>query len=214
MSDRDYYEILGLMPGADGAIVDQSYWHLARKYQAQAETDPRARQQLDDLNEAYGVLGNARLRQQYDDFRADVLVVSGAGVKQRHGERARGSGLPGFIGRVFGRRAKSEQALGDTAPPVFAADAALAPRRAASITASRRLGGADDDLRASTAALIGRWRSSAGINAPVREAAKDQSPDTTLVDIFRSEHEMEEPSEPLYAVMDILRGSKEPVDSR
>lgn len=77
MSDRDYYEILGLTPGADGAMVDQAYWHLARKYQAQAATDPRGHALLDALNEAYGVLGNPRLREQYDAFRDDVLLRRG-----------------------------------------------------------------------------------------------------------------------------------------
>ncbi len=77
MSDRDYYELLGLTPRADGAMVDQAYWHLARKYQLLAVTNPRARSMLDELNEAYGVLGNPRLREQYDAFRDDVLIRKG-----------------------------------------------------------------------------------------------------------------------------------------
>ena len=78
MSDRDYYEILGLTPGADGVMVDQSYWHLARKYQALAATNHHARRMLDELNEAYGVLGTPRLREQYDAFRDNVLIEVGA----------------------------------------------------------------------------------------------------------------------------------------
>lgn len=77
MSDRDYYEILGLTPRADGAMVDQAYWHLARKYQLLAATNSRAQYLLDELNEAYGVLGNPNLRHQYDAFRDDVLVRRG-----------------------------------------------------------------------------------------------------------------------------------------
>lgn len=77
MSDRDYYEILGITPRADGAMVDASYWHLVRKYQALAATNPRAQRLIDELNEAYGVLGNPRLRKQYDAFRDDVLIQSG-----------------------------------------------------------------------------------------------------------------------------------------
>ena len=78
MSDRDYYETLGLTPIADGAMVDQAYWHLARKYQTLAATHPDANHMLDELNEAYGVLGNPILRREYDAFRDDVLVASGA----------------------------------------------------------------------------------------------------------------------------------------
>ena len=85
MSNRDYYEILGLMPGADGAMVDQAYWHCARKCQKAAVADPRARQQLDDLNEAYGVLGTPRLRAQYDAFRER------AGHRKRRETLARGA---------------------------------------------------------------------------------------------------------------------------
>ena len=77
MSDRDYYEILGLTPRADGAMVDASYWHLVRKYQQLAATNPRAQRLIDELNEAYGVLGNPRLRKQYDAFRDEVLIRSG-----------------------------------------------------------------------------------------------------------------------------------------
>jgi hypothetical protein len=77
MSDRDYYEILGLTPRADGPMVDAAYWHLVRKYQALAATNPRAHRMIDELNEAYGVLGNPRLRKQYDAFRDDVLIQSG-----------------------------------------------------------------------------------------------------------------------------------------
>jgi hypothetical protein len=77
MSDRDYYEIMGLTPGADGPMVDQAYWHLARKYQLLAATNERAGYLLDELNEAYGVLGTPRLREQYDAFRDDVLIRAG-----------------------------------------------------------------------------------------------------------------------------------------
>jgi hypothetical protein len=77
MSDRDYYEILGLTPRADGQMVDQAYWHLVRKYQALAATNIRAQHMIDELNEAYGVLGNPRLREQYDAFRDDVLIRAG-----------------------------------------------------------------------------------------------------------------------------------------
>lgn len=77
MSDRDYYEILGLTPRADGQMVDQAYWHLVRKYQTLMATNSRAQRMIDELNEAYGVLGNPRLREQYDGFRDDVLIRAG-----------------------------------------------------------------------------------------------------------------------------------------
>lgn len=94
MSDRDYYEILGLTPRADGAMVDQAYWHLARKYQQLGATNARAQYMLDELNEAYGVLGTPRLRHQYDAFRDDVLVTAGMiqPVRSKPGKRAQDKG--------------------------------------------------------------------------------------------------------------------------
>lgn len=96
MSDRDYYEIMGLTPSADGTMVDQAYWHLARKYQSMAGDDFHARFLLDELNEAYGVLGTPRLREQYDAFRDDVLIRQGMikPVKARAGARAAGASEP------------------------------------------------------------------------------------------------------------------------
>ena len=85
MSDRDYYEILGLTPKADGTMVDQSYWHLARKYQALAVTNARARFMLDDLNEAYGVLGHADATsavRRVSRRRADPQGHAAAGERQ------------------------------------------------------------------------------------------------------------------------------------
>jgi hypothetical protein len=62
-----------------------------------------------------------------------------------------------------------------------------------------------DELRASTAQTIARWRQSIGL----RElAAGQEAPDRTLVDIVSGEREIEEhDAEPLAAVIDILRGA-------
>lgn len=70
---KDYYEILHLHAEADAAMVDQAYWHLARLYNAAIPTDSRAREKLDDLNEAYSVLRSAELRAAYDEARNELL---------------------------------------------------------------------------------------------------------------------------------------------
>ena len=78
MSERDYYEILGLNADADGTTVNKTYWNLARKYQALATSDPRAHTMLDELNEAYNVLGTPALRDEYQDVpltRFDSLLI-------------------------------------------------------------------------------------------------------------------------------------------
>lgn len=76
-SFRDYYEVLHLQQNADAVMVDQAYWHLARLYNAAIPTDSSARQKLDELNEAYGVLRSPELRRRYDMAR-NALLGEGA----------------------------------------------------------------------------------------------------------------------------------------
>ena len=73
----DFYQILQLHPSADGTMVDQAYWRLARLYNAAIPSEVTAITKLDDLNEAYRVLGSSALRKEYDrsghvDQSADV----------------------------------------------------------------------------------------------------------------------------------------------
>lgn len=70
---KDYYLILQVHPEADGAMVEAAYWHLARRYSEAALEDPSAKRKLDDLNEAYSVLGSSGRRDDYDRLRADAL---------------------------------------------------------------------------------------------------------------------------------------------
>ena len=70
---KDYYEILHLHAEADAAMVDQAYWHLARLYNAAIPSDAQAREQLDELNEAYSVLRSSELRAACDNVRKELL---------------------------------------------------------------------------------------------------------------------------------------------
>ena len=63
---KDYYQILQLHPSADGTMVDQAYWRLARLYNAAIPSEFTAIAKLDDLNDAYRVLGSSATRQEYD----------------------------------------------------------------------------------------------------------------------------------------------------
>ncbi len=288
MSDRDYYEILGLTPRADGAMVDQAYWHLARKYQALATTNSRGRHLLDDLNEAYGVLGNARLRKEYDAFRDKVLVGGGVigavaadPAKQprpttdarRDGRLAGVLGGPTYVAAVLAGGGISAAwymgsiALGSGAAAVAAA-LVLLPivRRRITLRLSMpslpspsmptvsmpsvnlpsvnmpsvsmpaipnlampnvrtkinlagvgerlgRTGERDeaidaDELRASTSAVIDRWRKSMGLKPMTLRALAADEPSNDLVEIVETERQLDETdSEPLMAVIDILKGA-------
>jgi curved DNA-binding protein CbpA len=199
MAAGNYYEVLGLAPGADGAMVDQAYWHLAKTYQQQAPQDPRAEHLLDELNEAYGVLGTPRLREAYDaELIADITPGRPRLVAKAPSERSGGIKFP--RPRIpFTGKSKRKSSTTDSSParPVIAA--------------TSRVNGRDkaQDLRASTAAMLERWRSNAGIQPAAEQPAS--APDTTLVDIFRSEQAIEAAADdPLTSVMEVLRRSKAP----
>ncbi len=70
---KDYFLILQVHPEADGGMVEAAYWHLAKRYNEQSGTDSLAKAKLDDLNEAYNVLGTPSRREEYTHVRNDVL---------------------------------------------------------------------------------------------------------------------------------------------
>lgn len=274
MSDRDNYGILGLTPDADGTTVNRTYWHLARKYQALAPTDPRARHMLDELNAAYAVLGTPQLREAYDATRRAnhaTTPVEGSHMSHRDSlarpNRAKASVLderaphrtrtggrlrnwgPCAVVTLLAATSVSIGALAGNAVLLVAGTCGVLALVAtvarhnlsqawASIRAKRAAPGARaeaesasrirerdvprlpstsgagrrarpvEDLRSSTASMVGRWRTS------VNTKDGGRRPDTTLVDIFQSERDVETPSEPLSAVLDILRGARDPVELR
>ena len=72
---KDYCLILQVHPEADAGMLEAAYWHLAKRYNEQADTNPLARAHLDDLNEAYSVLGTPSKREAYFQVRNAVLGV-------------------------------------------------------------------------------------------------------------------------------------------
>ncbi len=72
-SFKDYCLILQVHPEADAGMIEAAYWHLARRYNEQADTDPLAKEKLDELNEAYNVLGTPARHEEYARLRDEVL---------------------------------------------------------------------------------------------------------------------------------------------
>jgi curved DNA-binding protein CbpA len=70
---KDYCLILQVHPEADAQMIEAAYWHLAKRYNQAALYDAKARARLEDLNEAYTVLGNAARKDVYLRERARVL---------------------------------------------------------------------------------------------------------------------------------------------
>jgi hypothetical protein len=68
---KDYCLIMRVHPAADAAMIDAAYWHLAKRYAA--IDDERSRKKLEELNEAYVVMGSADRRDAYLALRAQEL---------------------------------------------------------------------------------------------------------------------------------------------
>jgi len=68
MTDRDYYEILGVSRTASKDELKQSFRRLARQYHPDVNNSPDAEERFKELNEAYAVLSDDEKRAAYDRF--------------------------------------------------------------------------------------------------------------------------------------------------
>lgn len=69
MTNRDYYEILGINKNADDASIKRAYRNLAMKYHPDRNPeDVQAMQKMREINEAYAVLSDHQKRQRYDTY--------------------------------------------------------------------------------------------------------------------------------------------------
>ena len=70
MEFKDYYEALGVEPGAGEAEIKAAYRRLARKYHPDVSKEKGAEEKFKSVNEAYEVLRDKDKRAQYDQLRA------------------------------------------------------------------------------------------------------------------------------------------------
>jgi molecular chaperone DnaJ len=68
MSNRDYYDILGIPRNSSQDEVKQAFRKLARQYHPDVNKDHDAEEKFKEINEAYGVLSDADKRARYDRF--------------------------------------------------------------------------------------------------------------------------------------------------
>ena len=91
MAKKDYYEVLGLSPGADGGDIKKAYRRLAMKYHPDRNPDTSdAEDKFKEATEAYEILSDDEKRESYDRF-------GHAGVDPNIG-----GGFEGSFGDVFG----------------------------------------------------------------------------------------------------------------
>ena len=77
---RDYYEVLGLTKGADGAAIKKAYRKLAKKYHPDMNPDnAEAEKKIKEVTEAYNVLSDPEKKKLYDQFGHAAFGESGAG---------------------------------------------------------------------------------------------------------------------------------------
>lgn len=73
MSNRDYYETLGVGRNASEDEIRAAFRRLARQYHPDVNKDGDAEEKFKEINEAYGVLSDAEKRSRYDRFGKEGL---------------------------------------------------------------------------------------------------------------------------------------------
>ncbi|MFT7290660.1 MAG: molecular chaperone DnaJ, partial [Reinekea sp.] len=97
MSQRDYYEILGVAKGTDEKEIKKAYRRMAMKFHPDRNPDDKESEgKFKEINEAYEVLSDSQKRQAYDQF-------GHAGVNGQAGQGGQGAGgFSDIFGDVFG----------------------------------------------------------------------------------------------------------------
>ena len=80
MTDRDYYEVLGVSRNASESELKSSFRRLARQYHPDVSDAPDAEERFKEINEAYAVLSDAEKRSAYDRFGHAGVRGPGGGV--------------------------------------------------------------------------------------------------------------------------------------
>ncbi len=79
MSEKDYYEILGVDRNSTRDQIKEAFRKLALKYHPDRNKSPDAEEKFKEISEAYAVLSDDEKRSQYDSF-------GRAGINQRYTE--------------------------------------------------------------------------------------------------------------------------------
>jgi molecular chaperone DnaJ len=73
MSNRDFYEILGVGRNASDDEIKAAFRKLARQFHPDVNKEPDAEEKFKEINEAYGILSDTDKRARYDRFGREGL---------------------------------------------------------------------------------------------------------------------------------------------
>ena len=110
MEFKDYYDTLGVKPGATAAEIKSAYRRLARKYHPDVSKETAAEEKFKALNEAYEALKEPSRRQAYDQVRAGGYrggdEFRGAPPNRQHDQGGAGGNedFSDFFESLFGNR--------------------------------------------------------------------------------------------------------------
>jgi molecular chaperone DnaJ len=106
MSERDYYDILGVARSASDAEIKKSYRRLAMKFHPDRnQGDEAASEKFKEAKEAYEILSDPQKRAAYDQFGHAGVQGGPAGSGQGPGGFGFGDIFEDIFGDVFGGRA-------------------------------------------------------------------------------------------------------------
>lgn len=100
MSDKNYYDILGLKKTAANAEIKSAYRKLAKKFHPDVSKEKNAEARFKELGEAYETLKDAEKRAQYDDFQSRG-GRGGFNPRQAGAGNSAGGVDPGNFGDMF-----------------------------------------------------------------------------------------------------------------